>query len=97
MKKILHKLRVWLLKLLGSVPREWQEGVIEKIIGDRDSFIGDLNDMLGAYHATVREICRRSESSYYDWCCDYCVGSTDCKRNGWCESFTPRDISDCEG
>lgn len=91
MKKILHKLRVWLLGVLGGVPREWQEGVVAKLIGDRDKCIDYQNDMLISYRKILREVCRRSETTYYDWCCDYCVGSTDCKRNGWCERFEPRN------
>ena len=29
MKKILHKLRIWLLKLLGGVPNEWRDAALD--------------------------------------------------------------------
>lgn len=87
MKKILHKLRVWLLGVLGGVPQESEDTAFDIAIR---SCVEQEKTIL-AYQVAVREICRRSESSYYDWCCDYCVGSTDCKRNGWCERFEPRN------
>lgn len=87
MKKILHKLRVWLLGLLGGVPQEWKDAVFSAAV---ESCV-EHRKIVRTYQAAVREICRRSESSYYDWCCECCVGSTDCKRNGWCERFEPRN------
>ena len=86
MKKILHKLRVWLLGVLGGVPREWIDAVFSAAV---ESCV-ERGKTIRAYQAAVREICRRSESSCYDWCCDYCIGSTDCKRNGWREFHAKR-------
>lgn len=88
MKKILHKLRVWMLGLFDTEPKEQHKKSNFELVLEINS---KLLKKIGAYQAAVREICRRSESSYYDWCCDYCVGSTDCKRNGWCENFNPRN------
>lgn len=99
MKKILHKLRVWLLKLLGGVPNELEDTAFEtaleenaklyKEISDRDRNLKLLQMSVKALNAVIREICRRSESSYYDWCCDYCAPPCD-RRNGWCHRFEPR-------
>jgi hypothetical protein len=41
----------------------------------------------------VREICRRSENTYYDWCCDVCcMRGENCRANGWCRSFWPGKV-----
>lgn len=89
MKKILHKLRVWLLGLLGGVSITYYNAIIEEAAG-RIIELKEKCKLTEAYQAAVREICRRSESSYYDWCCEYCAAPCD-KRNGWCERFTPKD------
>lgn len=100
MKKILHKLRVWLLKLLGGVPNEIEKTAFETVleenaklrnaISDRDSRLEVRRRQVKALKTVIREICRRSETSYYDWCCEYCGQKyIACKHNGWCRFFTP--------
>ena len=99
MKKILHKLRVWLLKLLGGVPNEIEKTAFETVleenaklykkISNRDQNLESLRRKVKALKTVIREICRRSETSYYDWCCDYCATPCD-RRNGWCHRFEPR-------
>lgn len=100
MKKILHKLRVWLLKLLGGVPSELEKTAFEmaleenaklyKEISDRDRNLKLLQMSVKALNAVIREICRRSETSYYDWCCEYCGQELiKCRHNGWCRFFAP--------
>lgn len=100
MKKILHKLRVWLLKLLGGVPNEIENTAFEmameenaklyKKISNRDRDLKLLQMRVKALNAVIREICRRSESSYYDWCCEYCGQELiKCRHNGWCRFFAP--------
>lgn len=100
MKKILHKLRVWLLKLLGGVPNEIENTAFEmameenaklyKKISDRDSGLEVLRWQVKALRKVIREICRRSETSYYDWCCEYCGQELiKCRHNGWCRFFAP--------
>ena len=79
MKKILHKLRVWLLKLLGGVPNEIEKTAFETVleenaklykeISDREQNLEVLRMKVKALKTVIREICRRSETSYYDWCC----------------------------
>lgn len=95
MKKILHKLRVGLLKLLGGVSTTYYNAIIAEAAG-RIIELKEKCKLTEAYQATVREVCRRSETTYYDWCCEYCTTPCD-KHNGWCERFMPRDINDCEG
>lgn len=75
MEKLIHKLRLWLLDKLHGVPEERHSAVVHA--GAEE--ICKLRNV-------VREICRKSENSYYDWCCEYCTAVCD-KRNGWCERF----------
>ena len=95
MKKILHKLRVWLIRKLGGVPKEaFSAAVKAKAKRDKDIINRDRDLILSwmwvrALNAVIREICRRSETSYYDWCCDYCQSPIKCKHNGWCRFFIP--------
>lgn len=48
----------------------------------------EYEDEIRDYRIAVREICRRSDNTYYDWCCDQCACNCD-KRNGWCAAFEP--------
>lgn len=85
MKKILHKLRVWLLKLLGGVPNEWRDAAFDAAVEK----ITEQKETVKAYQKVVRELCRRTGPYYYDWCCEYCATPCD-RRNGWCFCFKPR-------
>ena len=100
MKKILHKLRIWLIRKLGGVPNELEKTAFETVleenaklykkISDRDRDLKLLQMRVKALNAVIREICRRSESSYYDWCCEYCGQELiKCRHNGWCRFFAP--------
>ncbi len=98
MKKLIHKLRLWLLDRLGGVDMckavEWEARAEAKAneyyrgqiacYRDRVWNIAAQNNKL---YEVVREICRRSENSYYDWCCEYCATACD-KHNGWCNRFS---------
>ena len=46
------------------------------------------------FQYAVREICRRSENTYYDWCCEYCCMTHYCRKDGWCNRFWPRKEPD---
>lgn len=46
--------------------------------------------LLQAWANAVQEICRKSDDTYYDWCCEYCDMTCD-KRNGWCKEFKPKE------
>ncbi len=91
MKKLIHNLRIWLLCLLHGVPEECEETYEDAVfdyIKQQRVQICELEDTVSAYRNAVREICRRSENSYYDWCCEYC--STDCEWPAhWCARFKP--------
>lgn len=52
------------------------------------SLANHFNEQINDYRVAIREICRRSENTYYDWCCDQCACDCD-KRNGWCNDFKP--------
>lgn len=100
MKKILHKLRVWLIERLGGVPHEWADRALKEMnylaraleiaTKERKELRKSANREIRAHQKAMREVCRRSENSYYDWCCEFCATPCD-KRNGWCERFEPRN------
>ena len=82
MKKIIRKIKNWLIGKLGGYTKEDTNILYKAQVEVRRL-------MLLAWVKAVQEICRRSDDTYYDWCCEYC--GRDCgKRNGWCEKFTPR-------
>ena len=82
MKKIIRKIKNWLIGKLGGYTKE-ETNILYK------AQVEVRRLMLQAWAKTVQEICRRSDNTYYDWCCEYCAMSCD-KRNGWCEKFTPK-------
>ena len=83
MKKIIRKIKDWLIGKLGGYTKQ-DLGVLHK------SQIEVQRITMQAWADTVQEICRKSENSYYDWCCDYCAAVCD-KRNGWCKRFMPAE------
>lgn len=96
MKKILHKLRVWVIRKLGGVPKEAFSAAVKenaklwKDVSDRDRSLEAHRGQIKALKIIIREICRRSETSYYDWCCEYCGQELiKCRHNGWCRFFAP--------
>lgn len=91
MKRLLYKIRMWLLGLLHGEPEECakktKDAYMDYICEQRKQ-ISMLVDTIALYKNAIREICRRSENTYYDWCCDQCACDCD-KRNGWCNDFEP--------
>ena len=91
MKKLIEKLRLWLLGLLHGEPEECAEKTEDAYmdyIREQRKQISMLVETIALYKNAIREICRRSENTYYDWCCDLCACDCD-KRNGWCNDFEP--------
>ena len=91
MKRLLYKIRIWLLGLLHGEPEECAEKTEDAYmdyIREQRKQISMLVDTIALYKNAIREICRRSENTYYDWCCDQCACDCD-KRNGWCNDFEP--------
>ena len=91
MKRLLHKIRMWLLGLLHGEPEECAEKIEDAYmdyIREQRKQISMLVETIALYKNAIREICRRSENTYYDWCCDQCACNCD-KRNGWCNDFEP--------
>ena len=80
MKKLLYAIRKWLIDILGGVPMCFYDSMV--------SLATHFNEQINDYRIAVCEICRRSENTYYDWCCDQCACDCD-KRNGWCNGFEP--------
>lgn len=93
MKKLIEKLRLWLIRRLNAVPMEefsqtFKEGV--RLAETLDAECAESQRIIARFQCAVREICRRSETTYYSWCCDVCCMRGDgCKANGWCERFWP--------
>lgn len=91
MKRLLYKIRIWLLGLLHGEPEECAkktEDAYMDYISEQRKQISMLVETIALYKNAVREICRRSKNTYYDWCCDQCACSCN-KRNGWCNDFEP--------
>ena len=91
MKRLLHKIRIWLLGLLHGEPEECAEKTEDAYmdyIREQRKQISMLAETIALYKKAIREICRRSENTYYDWCCDHCACDCD-KHNGWCNDFEP--------
>ena len=88
MKKIIRKIKDWLIDKLGGYTKSDMNLLYKSEVAVRKL-------LLQAWVNVVQEICRRSDNTYYDWCCDYCDVAC-CNRNGWCEKFTPR-AEKCSG
>ena len=91
MKRLLYKIRMWLLGLLHGEPEECAEKTEDAYmdyIREQRKQISMLVETIALYKNAIREICRRSKNTYYDWCCDQCACDCD-KRNGWCNDFEP--------
>ena len=91
MKRLLYKIRMWLLRLLHGESEECAEKTKDAYmdyIREQRKQISMLVETIALYKNAIREICRRSENTYYDWCCDHCDCDCD-KRNGWCNDFEP--------
>ena len=93
MKNLIEKLRLWLISRLNAVPmEEYMDMCIEnlKIEKRRERETTEYRRVRERFQYAIREICRRSETTYYSWCCDICRRRGDgCKANGWCERFWP--------
>ena len=85
MKKIIRKIKNWLIGKLGGYTKE-DTNILYKAQVELRRLL------LQAWAKTVQEICRKSNDTYYDWCCDYCVVVCD-KRNGWCRRFAPKIVT----
>ena len=82
MKKLWKMFKTWLILALGGIT---PEGAVKLIDA---SYTAHIN-CLKPWKSVVQELCRRSDDTYYDWCCEYCDMNCD-KHNGWCEKFEPR-------
>ena len=85
MKKIIRKIKDWLIDKLGGYTKSDMNLLYKSEVAVRRL-------LLQAWAKTVQEICRKSNDTYYDWCCEYCAERCD-KRNGWCEKFEPKIVT----
>ena len=86
MKKIIRKIKDWLIGKLGGYT---VEDVHKRCNNHERDFVKFHTQVMDRWRKAVQEICRKSNDTYYDWCCEYCCMDCD-KRNGWCEKFEPR-------
>ena len=87
MKKIIRKIKDRLIGKLGGYTKD-DMNLLYKAQVEVQGLL------LQAWAKTVQEICRKSNDTYYDWCCEYCDRYCD-KRNGWCEKFAPKIVANC--
>ena len=81
MKKLLYAIRMWLLSLLHGEPEECAEKTEDAYmdyIREQRKQISMLVETIALYKNAIREICRRSENTYYDWCCYQCAFTCGC-------------------
>ncbi len=98
MKKLIEKLRLWLIGRLNAVPMDehievYKEGVrlAERLEIER----AESQRIRERFLYAIREICRCSDTTYYSWCCDICcMRGENCNANGWCERFWPKKVKD---
>ena len=84
MKTIIRKIKDWLIDKLGGYTKEDMNLLYKSQVEVRRL-------LLQAWEKTVQEICRKSNDTYYDWCCEYCSKVCD-KHNGWCRRFEPKIV-----
>ncbi len=84
MKKLWKKIKNLLILALGGIT---PDGAVKLIDA---SYTAHIN-CLKPWKSVVQEICRKSNDTYYDWCCEYCDRVCD-KRNGWCRRFEPKSL-----
>ena len=87
MKKLWKKFKDWLIVKLGGYTLE---EVWARCDGEINDYIKMHVKIVNAWRKAVQEICRRSDNSCYDWCCEYCARNCG-KCNGWCEKFVPKE------
>ena len=85
MKKIIRKIKNWLIDKLGGYTKEDMN-----LLYKSQAAVRRL--LLQAWEKTVQEICRKSNDTYYDWCCEYCSKVCE-KRNGWCRRFERKIVA----
>lgn len=73
-----------------------RRAIIHALGGETRECVAIINNLATDYaiqnvrlRRIVCEICRRSDGSYYSWCCDYCANNGECNARGWCDAFAP--------
>ena len=92
LKKIIKKVRIWLIHKLGGVPVE-EYKMLFKIHGSQ---LKSANDIASRLRYVIMQICTRGTrpdgtTTYYDFACEYC-NSTCFNPVGWCPRFRPKEF-----
>lgn len=80
-KKLIERFKDWLIHKLGGYTWANVTAILDA------SFIAHL-EALKPWEKAVQEICRKTDTQYYGWACEYCKRACD-KRNSWCRKFFP--------
>lgn len=85
MKNIIQKFKNWLIKLLGGYTQYDMD--VQAVEANR-AVNRARAETIAPWALVIREICHKSDNTYYPFCCEYCA--TPCnKPNGWCKDFWP--------
>ena len=92
LKKIIKKVRIWLIHKLGGVPVE-EYKMLFKIHGSQ---LKSANDIASRLRYVIMQICTRGTrpdgtTTYYDFACEYC-NSTCANPVSWCTRFCPKEF-----
>ena len=98
MNKRIEHLRLGLISRLNAVPMDefsqiFREGVHanEMLAAER----AESQRIIARFQCAIREICRRSATTYYGWCCDVCcMHGESCRGDSWCRKFWPGKVKD---
>ena len=85
MKNIIQKFKNWLIKLLGGYT---QYDMNAKDAEAHQAINRACAEFIVPWVKAVQEICRKTDNTYYPFCCEYCATPCD-KHNGWCKNFWP--------
>ena len=98
MKKLIEKLRLWLISRLNAVPMDEFSQIFREAVHANEMLAAERAEcqrIIARFQCAVREICRRSATTYYGWCCDVCcMHGESCRGDSWCRKFWPGKVKD---
>ncbi len=98
MKKLIEKLRLWLISRLNAVPMDEFSQIFREAVQANEKLAAERAEsqrIIARFQCAVREICRRSATTYYGWCCDVCcMHGENCRGDSWCRKFWLGKVKD---
>lgn len=86
-KKLIERFKGWLIHKLGGNTSAEVLSLKYELFSMRKYACKKATE---PWRKVVQEICRKTDTQYYDWACEYCLWGSCKKRNGWCERFLPK-------